>query len=415
MQTLPDHPDYSQALDICRELQSKGYTAWLAGGCVRDDLLGRVPKDIDIVTSATPDQVQDLFPKTIAVGKEFGIIVVVLAEKRFDVATFRSDGAYVDGRRPTSVEFATPQQDAERRDFTINAMFLDPVSGALYDYQEGQQDLKKKIIRTVGDPVARFTEDKLRILRAIRFASELGFSIEPATYQAVQALANRIGQVSVERQWVELKKLIGGIHRGKAWLLLEDSGVFDQLFPELKSPQEVATERIRFAGKSDPGVKGWAFLASLFFLNERSAKILPGAADQRIQRLQECLRRFKASSEELEITRQILVGLEMISVPQRAAYLVKLSAKPFAEQLVAAARDLLGMGFAFPGLVSVVSHVGASLPAPLVTAKDLLGKGYSAGPRMGRVLEEAFNLQLENPQLSAAELLQRASSSSYNQ
>ncbi|MFM8807534.1 MAG: CCA tRNA nucleotidyltransferase, partial [Chthoniobacterales bacterium] len=187
------------ATDIARHLQQAGHTAYFAGGCVRDELLGLDPHDYDIATSAKPTEVQQLFPHTQAVGAHFGVILVMEHGRAFEVATFRSDHEYIDGRRPEMVTFSTPEEDAARRDFTINGMFHDPVTDKFIDFVGGQADLKSKTLRAIGDPVARFREDKLRLLRAIRFAARFGYEIDPATWDAIKAHAADIHAVSAER------------------------------------------------------------------------------------------------------------------------------------------------------------------------------------------------------------------------
>jgi poly(A) polymerase len=199
------------AVSICRALQAAGHIAVLAGGCVRDQLLGRKPKDYDVATSATPDQVERLFPKTLALGKSFGVIVVVNDNGKIqtEVATLRNDGQYSDGRRPDAVHFVTSlQEDAARRDFTMNAMFQDPVSGEIHDFFGGEQDLKAGIIRAVGDANKRIGEDKLRMMRALRFASRYGFIIDDAMIQAIKRHAKKISSVSAERIRNELEGIL---------------------------------------------------------------------------------------------------------------------------------------------------------------------------------------------------------------
>jgi poly(A) polymerase len=195
MPTLPDNPASRLARRAIAQLRAAGHEALLAGGCVRDVVLGREPKDYDVATAARPEQVEALFPHTVAVGKAFGVIRVLDDDDRsvaVEVATFRSDGPYADGRHPTSVQFTDARHDAERRDFTVNALFLDPDGGAVIDYVGGRADLDKRLIRAVGDPRARFAEDKLRLLRAVRFAAGLGFDIDQATLAAVIEMAPEI-------------------------------------------------------------------------------------------------------------------------------------------------------------------------------------------------------------------------------
>ena len=170
------------ARDVAAQLQGAGFTAYFAGGCVRDKLQGVPAKDYDIATNARPEQVQKIFPRNVAVGAHFGVIVVLHSGHQFEVASFRADGAYLDGRRPVDVTFTTPQGDAERRDFTVNGMFYDPRAGEVIDYVGGRVDLERKTLRAIGDPAARFREDRLRLLRAVRFAAGLGFEVEAQTW-----------------------------------------------------------------------------------------------------------------------------------------------------------------------------------------------------------------------------------------
>lgn len=206
-------PAWELALKTIEALQQQGHIAWLAGGCVRDRLLGRLPKDFDIATSATPEIVEGLFPKTVAVGKAFGVIRVHEMDQEVEVATFRSEGSYLDGRHPERIEFTTPDQDASRRDFTINALFYDPVRKNLYDFFQGQQDLAARTIRAIGKAEDRFKEDHLRLLRAIRFAAVLDFKIENMTAEAMRNCSPLVKSVSMERRRDELLKFFAAEKR----------------------------------------------------------------------------------------------------------------------------------------------------------------------------------------------------------
>jgi poly(A) polymerase len=226
-------PNLSGALTIIRVLRAYGHEALLAGGCVRDRLLGREPKDYDIATSARPEQVKDAFEKTEAVGEAFGVMLVIQGGAAYEVATFRSDGEYRDGRHPDSVTFSSPQEDALRRDFTVNAMFLDPDTQEVMDFAGGQADLEKKLIRAVGDPSRRFEEDKLRVLRALRFSVQLGFEIEKETWEAAKAYAPQIVMVAWERIQVELTKILCSPSPRRGIELLDAAGLLEPLLPEL--------------------------------------------------------------------------------------------------------------------------------------------------------------------------------------
>lgn len=227
-------------LRIMQTLRDAGHTALLAGGCVRDALLGREAHDWDIATSAAPDAVQALFPKTVAVGKSFGVIVVVTDAGEFEVATFRTDGDYRDGRRPTSVCFSTPEADAARRDFTVNALFYDPFAREVRDYVGGRADLERKTIRAVGDPVLRFQEDHLRLLRAVRFAARLGFTLDPATARAAAELAPTVKTVSAERVAAELTRIFSSPGAERGFRLLEELGLLREVLPEAAALRGVA-------------------------------------------------------------------------------------------------------------------------------------------------------------------------------
>ena len=221
------------AAEIVTTLQQAGFAAFWVGGCVRDFLLGREPQDFDIATDAKPEQVEQLFRKTIPVGKKFGVIIVVENGIQFQVATFRAEADYQDGRRPEKIEFANAEADALRRDFTVNGLFYDPLTEKIHDWVGGEKDLRAKIIRTIGKPEERFGEDHLRMLRAVRFAAQLGFEIEPKTFAAIKSLAPKIKIISAERIRDELLKLFRPPHASRGLVLLRDSGLLEHILPEL--------------------------------------------------------------------------------------------------------------------------------------------------------------------------------------
>jgi poly(A) polymerase len=221
------------AAGIVQRLQAAGFTAFWVGGCVRDFLLGRAPQDYDIATDARPEQVEKLFKKTIAVGRKFGVMVVIEDKQQFQVATFRAEADYQDGRRPEKVVFASAEADALRRDFTVNGLFYDPISKTTHDWVGGEKDLRAKIIRTIGKPEERFAEDHLRLLRAVRFAAQLDFDIEPGTFAAVKSLAPKIELISAERIRDELLKLFQPPHAARGLVLLRDSRLLAEILPEL--------------------------------------------------------------------------------------------------------------------------------------------------------------------------------------
>lgn len=228
------------AIEIVKKLQSKGFIAYWAGGCVRDILMGTTPEDYDIVTSATPDQVEVLFEKTIPIGKKFGVILAKEGVHDYEIATFRSDSGYSDGRRPDAIEFKSPEEDALRRDFTINGLFYDPIADQIHDFTCGKIDLNAKIIRFIGDPETRILEDNLRILRAVRFKNTLDFQYHPETYKAVKKHSHLIKNVSAERIQAELNKILKHPNRVEALQDLEDLGLLQELLPEIQALKGVA-------------------------------------------------------------------------------------------------------------------------------------------------------------------------------
>lgn len=235
----------ARALYIVNCLRQNGYQAYFCGGCVRDFLLKRKPKDYDIATNATCDEIKKLFKRTILVGAKFGVVKILVDEDIFEVATFRQDGNYQDGRHPTSVKFGDEKEDALRRDFTINGMFYDPIKLQIVDYVQGQQDLQFRMIRTIGRAQERFGEDYLRILRAIRFACQLNFSIENHTWQAIEELSNNIRKVSSERIRDELIYTMLSPYPARAWYLLYRSKILSFVFPSLHNLYTSHPESLR--------------------------------------------------------------------------------------------------------------------------------------------------------------------------
>ncbi|MGC8743676.1 MAG: CCA tRNA nucleotidyltransferase [Verrucomicrobiia bacterium] len=223
----------AKALEIVKRLKKAGFIAYWVGGCVRDMLLGKQPYDYDIATNATPGVVEQMFEKTVAVGKQFGVILVVIGDDTFQVATFRSESDYRDGRHPERITFGDPVSDAKRRDFTINGLFYDPIKNDVIDYVNGREDLERRLVRAIGSADERFNEDYLRMLRAIRFAAQLGFDIEESTFAAVKKNAEKIRLISAERIRDELVKLFLPPHAARGLELLRESGLLRAVLPEV--------------------------------------------------------------------------------------------------------------------------------------------------------------------------------------
>lgn len=237
---MPEQNLERVARGIVEQLVRHGYRALFAGGCVRDRLMGLEPKDYDIATDATPDEIMKLFPNTVAVGAQFGVVVVVCGELQFEVATFRSDGPYADGRHPGRVRFSGPEEDVRRRDFTMNGLLLDPLTGEVIDYVGGEADIRAKRVRAIGDPRERFGEDRLRMLRAVRFACQLGYTLDADTAAAIRELAPNVLSVSAERIRDELQKTLTGPRPDLGVRMLQDLGLMNVILPEVSAMVGVA-------------------------------------------------------------------------------------------------------------------------------------------------------------------------------
>jgi len=383
-----------EVLDVCKVLESAGYQAWLAGGCVRDAILGVVPQDFDIATSATPDQIQGLFPKSIDVGKAFGVIILPFKDFQIEVATFRKDLEYVDARRPSGIAFSKPQEDAKRRDFTVNALFFDITNDKVVDFVSGLDDLKKKILRAVGDPVLRFSEDHLRILRALRFAAQLDFEIEEDTLDAIRSHHSSVSTVSKERIRVELLKLFKAKSRMVGVGLLESTGVLLDLFPDMKS--FIKSKEWKLTKKNLGQVKSDApeyFIWALFFLYFEKD-------------LRQILKDLKCSSEVVEKSFKLATNLHKMI--ERKINFVGLR-KIFSEMGPEILEMLRVNGENDPVSKTILKEVQSiscePLPARFINGGDLQKLGFKAGPLLGKVLEEVFDLQIENKLKSREEAL----------
>ena len=347
--TPPGESSREFATDVVRQLRAAGYTALWAGGCVRDLLLGRGAEDYDVATSATPEQVRTLFGKrrTLAVGESFGVIIVLPPSKTaepVEVATFRTEGVYLDGRRPTEVAFSTPEEDAQRRDFTINGMFYDPIQMQVLDYVGGEADLHRKVLRAIGDPHARMTEDKLRMLRAVRFAATLEFELDPTTRAAVQLMAPEMRVVSAERIAQELRKVLAHRTRVRGFQLLAETGLLEVLFPEVL-PQTaegvIAQIAMTVLVRSSKRAVIWATLLPIVALVDGEA----GRIDRAEQRAQAGVGReigdHHAHLPLMHITQLLGEGLQPLAVARRE-HDVGTALRELRRQLLAEARARAG-------------------------------------------------------------------------
>jgi tRNA nucleotidyltransferase/poly(A) polymerase len=406
-----------KAVSIVRRLREAGHTAYFAGGCVRDRLAGFPPKDWDIATSAHPEEVQKLFRRTIAVGKQFGVIIVVVGDSRFDVATFRSDGAYVDGRRPETVTYSTAKEDVERRDFTINGLLYDPIDERVIDYVGGVADLEKKVLRTIGTAEHRFTEDRLRLLRAIRFAARFDLEFAPETAEALRRMSPHAAHPSAERILEELEKMFVGPRPATALSLLDEYGLLDAVLPE------VSAKKDRLAvGPLDDGRPNISLFRrssdamAEYEVGGRDASIawailLGDLSDESPGRRAECavavLRRLKASSDRMKDVGCLVKSRDrcLFATKMTRARRVILTRHDRADRLarfVAIEREF-SSGASHP---TAFDDIGRELPPPLLTGQDLFSSGVPKGPAMGRIMRQIRYRQLSGD-LADAEAARR--------
>ena len=378
------------ATDVITELRASGHVALLAGGCVRDRLLHAIPKDYDVATDATPQRVCRLFPRARKVGAKFGVILVRRFGCDIEVATFRADGPYSDGRHPDQVTFGTEVQDAHRRDFTINGLFLDPVKDQVIDYVDGRSDLDARLIRTIGDPYGRFAEDHLRMLRAVRFAARLGFQIESQTFSAIQACAAALETISAERIWQELKLILTDPSRALGWSLLGRTGLRQHLTPAW-SPDPAADRLTAVRLAALPGVPIHGALA----LAATLCSLSPANAN-------DVCRSLRLSNRAIKDVVWLVDALPRVAdeASLELADLKMLMARPTWPQLM----DLLQADqTANAGGLSTydrVRHRAAAVnsdavaPPPLLTGDDLVALGVAQGPRFGEILKAVYRAQL---------------------
>jgi poly(A) polymerase len=444
-ETPGTHPvdERAFALGVVRRLRQAGHEALWAGGCVRDELLGLTPKDYDVATSARPEQVRRLFRRTVAVGMSFGVVEVLgprtdQGPLHVQVATFRSDLGYSDGRRPDSVVYSSAREDALRRDFTINGMFFDPVEGKIIDYVGGQDDLRAGILRAIGDPRQRFAEDKLRLLRAVRFATRFGLTLDPATRAAVAEMAPQIEVVSAERIAAELRQILVDPHRAEGMRLLMDLGLAQVILPELVPMVGLPQGTPRPDGPSlpplgSPGPDGcpgdlWSHvlrvlellspapsfpLAFAALLHDVGKPRTVGRTPDRYtfhghehvgRRMAEaiCLR-LKLANEERERVEWLVEKHQALADARqmRPSKLKALLAHPGIGELLelhradarASGRDLDHVLYC-EDLLRQWSAEDLN-PAPLITGDDLIARGLKPGPLFGKLLAAVREAQLD--------------------
>ena len=381
------------AVSVINTLRDNGHQALFAGGCVRDMLLDRTPKDYDVATSAHPDAVIKLFRRTLEIGAQFGVIMVMVGNEQIEVATFRTEDGYVDGRRPSNVHYSDAQHDASRRDFTINGMFYDPIEEKVLDYVNGQQDLKLQLIKTIGDPIKRFQEDYLRMLRAVRFSAQLGFTIDPDTYNAVCENASKITGISGERIAMEIASILATDSAADAFNMLIDTALLAQIFPELTgqksqfgisvldalpSPVELALGLAAVFASYDPTLA----LAQLKILK------LSNADTNRIQFLLQNISALLNSDMSLAQLKKLLATEYFDDL-----YQLQLAIQTASSQTTDPLTAIKARAKALEGTEIA--------PKPLLDGNELIALGVKPGPMVGKVGRQMYdaqlNEQLENP------------------
>ena len=429
----PANSSRSAALAVVRRLQRAGFAAFWVGGCVRDFLLGREAGDYDIATSALPAQIEHLFKRTIPVGRKFGVMVVIEGGRQFQVATFRAEADYQDGRHPERVAFGDAMADACRRDFTVNGLFYDPVRKQSHDWVGGEADLRARIIRTIGSPTERFGEDHLRLLRAVRLAAQLDFSIEPGTFTALQANAAKIKTISAERIREELVKLFWPPHAARGLDLLRQSGLLEQILPEIAAttaceqspdfhPEGTVFNHLRLMLQHLPSAPhpslSWAVLlhdvakpvtastdpktgSTHFYGHE---KLGADMAARILQRL-----RFPRKQIE-EIVKAVRYHMQFKDALQmRKSTLRRLLMRPtFPLELELHRLDCLGSHNrldVYDFLVAQAQELEQQpqIRPPLLTGADLIALGMKPGPALGALLAETREKQLQDELKTKAE------------
>ncbi len=410
-------------LDLLRRLQEAGHEAYLVGGCVRDELRGMAPQDYDMATSARPEEVEALFPQTHAVGKSFGVILVVEHGHTFEVATFRAESDYTDGRRPNTVTFSDAQTDASRRDFTVNGLFMDPLSDTVHDWVGGQEDLEKRRLRTIGHPTERFNEDHLRLLRAVRLAAQLDFEIDPATFAAVRDMADHITRVSAERVRDELLKLFRPPYAARGLDLLHESGLLAQVLPELLPtvtceqspdyhPEGTVYDHIRLMLSKLPA-EASVELPWTALLHDIAKPVTQSECEEgRIHfyghekigadMAQQILQRLRFPNVEIEaIVQTVRYHMQFKDAPKmRKATLRRMLMRPtFELELEQHRLDCLGSH----GLMDIYDFIREQqtvlqekplLLEPLISGRDLIELGIEPGPALGQLLDAVRDQQL---------------------
>jgi poly(A) polymerase len=429
--TSPTTPRAS-ALSIIQRLRQAGHEAYLAGGCVRDMLLGKPAQDYDITTSARPEQIQKIFPDTIPVGAQFGVILVLIEGEPFEVATFRHDGPYLDGRHPSEVRYGSLEEDVQRRDFTINGMIFDPLAGRVIDLVGGQADLERRSVRAIGDARARFGEDRLRMIRAVRFAASLNFAIEPATFAAIAELASTVTQISWERIGEEVTRILTEGDARRGFELLDRSGLLQVILPEVtamkgtaQSPDyhpegDVFTHTLLLLSHLEAPTETLAYgcllhdAAKPVCIRQEAERItFYGHTEQGAAMAEEILKRLKRGRAVWERVAYLVRNhLRHVQAPQmRLSTLKRFLREDGIDELLELARidalssngDLQYYRFCKERLAALQED--EIRPAPLVRGADLIELGLKPGPSFAEILRQVEDAQLSSELTSREQAL----------
>jgi tRNA nucleotidyltransferase/poly(A) polymerase len=376
MITFTKHAHWNHVKSICEKLHENGYVAWLAGGCVRDGLLNFIPHDFDVATNAQVADIEQLFEKTIGVGKAFGVLRVVIPPIDIEVATFRKDGPYSDGRRPATVAEASPEEDAHRRDFTINALFFDPFSNEVKDFVNGKKDLKARLIRTVGRAEDRFQEDHLRIMRAVRFVSQLDFNLEEKTQKAVTKLSNLVPTVSGERIFAELQKMLKGRRPDRGIKLLHETHILENIMSEVKYAATWPGLYRKIVGSPHQETMGWIIL-------------FHGTPEGDREKVYGRLRFSNDLKGTIEGT---IAGIEKLKIFKELSLADQKEVS--AQKTTGLALEYLDLTSPAPPLVKKFVHAHRTLPPPWLKSHHLEEMGIKPGKEMGVLLAKAYEAQL---------------------
>ena len=375
------------AIKIIKHLRRNGFEALLAGGCVRDMLLGRAASDYDVTTNARPEDVIKIFKRKLLVGAKFGVVIVLLEGKQVEVATFRTETGYADGRHPATIKFASAAEDASRRDFTINGIFYDPLKKEVIDYVDGQADLKKELIRTIGRPAERFGEDYLRMLRAVRFSTQLGFAIEPQTFSAICSSTKNISKISGERIAIELEAILVSSNRSAGVSMLAKSGLAEAIFPGFAGEKVKLAIKVlsQLRKKSDFPLALACLFASCpveFAIEKCKVLKLSGSQTRHIKFL--LVNRGKLLDEKMSLAQLKLI----VSEPYFWDLYELQRAIQKAERRSVAALVTLRKRIKALGDVEL-------RPKPLLDGHALIRLGAVPGPGLGQLAEEMYIAQLE--------------------